>query len=205
MAKVTGYLRVSTSKQDSESQRAVVERYAIGRGLIVTDWVDETESGAKDWEARKLGDLIRTAQAGDVLIVSEVSRLARSLLGVLQMAKTMADNGAAVQVANINLAIDGSFNSQAMIVMMGLAAEWERSILMQRTKAGLENARAKAEEEGRAMGTRGKAKKYKLDSRKAEIVGLLAKEISKTAIAKLCGVSRQTLDAWIKLRIAEQQ
>ncbi len=80
MKLATGYLRVSTIKQDASSQRGVIERYASAHGLVVTAWIEETETGAKDWQARKLAEAV---QSGAVVIVSEVSRVARSLLGVL--------------------------------------------------------------------------------------------------------------------------
>ena len=200
MKQATGYLRVSTTKQDATSQRAVIERYASAHGLEICGWIEETESGAKDWQARKLAEAV---QSGAVVIVSEVSRVARSLLGVLEFGRDITAAGGELHIANINTALDGSFNAQAMVTMMGLAAEWERSILIQRTNAGLDNARAAAAAEGRAMRGRGKAKAYKLDGRAKEIEALLSKGVGKASIAKICEVTRQTLDDWIKRRAAE--
>lgn len=190
-----GYLRVSTTKQDATSQRTVIERYSAAAGIVIAEWIEETESGAKDWQARKLAEAV---ERGAVVVVSEVSRVARTLLGVLEFARDIGNKGGALHIANINITVDGSFNSQAMLTMMGLAAEWERSILIQRTRAGLDNAKAQAEQEGRTLARRGKSKKYKLDARAKEIDVLLAKGVGKSSIAKICEVSRQTLDDFLE-------
>ena len=77
-----GYVRVSTDKQETENQRYEVFKYANRKKLGNVEFVEETVSGRKSWKDRKLGNLIEEVQKGDILIVTELSRLGRSMLEI---------------------------------------------------------------------------------------------------------------------------
>lgn len=76
---IIGYLRVSTGKQNPANQQDEIRRFADSRNLSVSQWVTEVASGKKKGCDRKLGGLIRRMKRGDTLIVTEVSRLSRTL------------------------------------------------------------------------------------------------------------------------------
>ena len=75
------YLRVSTHTQDVENQKLSVLDYCNSQGIAPIEFVEDTTSGRRSWRDREIGRLLETADAGDVLVAAEVSRLARSTLG----------------------------------------------------------------------------------------------------------------------------
>jgi putative DNA-invertase from lambdoid prophage Rac len=77
---IYGYIRVSTDKQTTENQRYEILKFASDRKLSIDRWIEETISATKHLSHRKLGQLLDTMQEGDILIVTELSRLGRSLM-----------------------------------------------------------------------------------------------------------------------------
>ncbi len=80
---IIGYLRVSTGKQNPANQQDEIRRFADSRNLSVSQWVTEVASGKKKECDRKLGGLIRRMKHGDTLIVTEISRLSRTLTDLM--------------------------------------------------------------------------------------------------------------------------
>ena len=85
------YLRVSTHTQDVENQKLSVLDYCNSQGIAPIEFVEDTTSGRRSWRDREIGRLLETADAGDVLVAAEVSRLARSTLQVLELLQAAAD------------------------------------------------------------------------------------------------------------------
>ncbi len=77
MAKTIAYLRVSTEKQNLEKNKADILKLANVKRLGNVDFVQEKISGKVSWKERKLGAVINNMNAGDSLLVSELSRLGR--------------------------------------------------------------------------------------------------------------------------------
>ena len=78
--KTIGYLRVSTSQQDLENQKTSVSKYSDNM-----EYLTETVSGKVSWKDRELGKLVNTLENGDILVVSELSRLGRSFYEVMEL------------------------------------------------------------------------------------------------------------------------
>ncbi len=74
-----GYIRVSTDKQTVENQRFEINEFCKRQNLIVDGWIEETISGTKDYDKRKLGTLLKKVQKDDLIICAELSRLGRNL------------------------------------------------------------------------------------------------------------------------------
>ena len=81
--KTVAYLRVSTARQDAASQRLAILEFARREGFDVDDFVEATAPGRASETRRRLDELMTVLQSGDRLVVSELSRLGRSL-GQLQ-------------------------------------------------------------------------------------------------------------------------
>ena len=77
---VVAYLRVSTEKQFLENQREEITRFAEKNGMSIDKWYTETVSGSISSKERKLSGLLDKMRPGDSLIVTEISRLSRTLL-----------------------------------------------------------------------------------------------------------------------------
>lgn len=190
------YIRVSTDKQDLDNQRHGVIEYAKKHALEPLTFFEDTASGKKSWRERDLGKLLEQAKAGDIMLVAEISRLARSTLQVLEILQEAAGKEIGVHVAKSNMIMDGSLNSRITAVVLGLAAEIEREFISARTTEALAKRKAAGLPLGRRKGSVNIEKK--LDKRKEEIKSLLAKGVQKTAIARIAECSTATLYDWME-------
>ena len=195
---VYAYLRVSTDQQDVDNQRHGIYSYCNTRNLTQINFVEDTVSGRKKWRERKIGELLTaTMQPGDTLVVSEISRMARSTLQVLEILEIATDKCVAVHVVKQDMifAETPDMTSTIMATVLGLAAQIEREFVSQRTKEAL----AARKQAGMTLGRpRGPAARHKLDDREMEIRGLLDKRVNKRAIAKIVDCAPSTLYDWLK-------
>lgn len=189
------YIRVSTDKQDLDNQRHGVIEYARKNALEPLHFFEDTASGKKSWRERDLGKLLNQAQKGDVLLVAEISRLARSTLQVLEVLQEAAKKEIAVHVAKNNMVMDGSLNSRITAVVLGLAAEIEREFISARTTEALARRKAEGKPIGRRKGSKNRNKK--LDTKSDEIKDLLKKGVHKTSIARIMDCDPETLYRWM--------
>ncbi len=197
--KTIAYLRVSTDKQELKNQKIEILEYARKKELKIDDFMELQVSSRKTTQARQIDSLLETLQEGDALIVSELSRLGRSLGQIIQIVDTLIKRKVKFIAVKQGMTINGKSDIQTkvMVTMFGLFAEIERDLISERTKAGLAAARAKGKLLGRPKGTLGKSK---MDGKEEEIKDLLAKGVNKTAISKILGVSRTALHSFIKSR-----
>jgi len=197
MPRVFAYLRVSTDAQDVVNQRHGIEAYCPTRGFVAPLIIEDTASGRTPWQDRPLGKLIEGAEADDVLIVSEVSRLARSTLQVLEIMRQCIDKRVHLHVVKNGIVLDGSMQSKIVATVLGLAAEIERDFISSRTKEALAQRKAAGMQLGRPPGP---AKVLTLDKHAVMIDDYLAKGLNKRSIAKLVNVAPNTLYAWLRAR-----
>lgn len=189
------YLRVSTDAQDTDNQKHGILEYCQSQGLEPDAVHEDTVSGRADWRTRKIGQLLSVADKGDVLLVAEVSRLARSTLQVLEILQLAAERKVSIVVVKNGLRFDNSMQSKITATILGLAAEIERDFISMRTKESLAKLKNSGKVLGRPVGAN--AKSYKLDEKRSEIERYRKLGINNTAIAKLVGVSRPTLRDWL--------
>ena len=198
MPKTIAYVRVSTDKQDAESQLTGIRAYAIRSGIIIDEVLAETVSGFKvDLKERKLSDILAELATGDTLIVSETSRISRRLLDVLNTIQGLIERGINVITVKEGIEFKDDINSKVLAFAFGLSAEIERSLISARTKEGLARKRAEGVVLGRPVGS-GKPEHYKLHGKDEEILELLSKRVSKSAIARIFGVHRETLTRYMR-------
>ncbi len=193
---IYGYIRVSTDKQTVENQRFEINRYCESHQLIVHKWIEETISGTKDVEKRKLGPLLDNMRREDVLICAELSRLGRNLLMVMAILNECMKREIEVWTIKDNYRLGSDINSKVLAFAFGLSAEIERNLISQRTKEALARKRAEGVILGRPKGSLSKMKK--LTGKELEIKALLDKQVSKSAIARILGVHRLTVADFIK-------
>jgi DNA invertase Pin-like site-specific DNA recombinase len=201
MTAVYAYLRVSTDQQDVDNQRLGVVAYCAAKGLHAPIFVEDTASGKTDWKQRSIGNIIDQANAGDVIVASEVSRLARSLLQVLEIMRDCVTKQIHLHVVKNGFVLDGTMQAKVMATMFALAAEIERDFISSRTKEALQKKKAAGAHLGRPEGP---AKSLRLDAHAAKIDEYLAKKIDKRTVAKLLDVSPNTLYNWLKSRSPEK-
>ena len=197
--KTVAYLRVSTGSQDLANQKMAVLDYAKPQRFTVNRFVEAQVSSRKTPAERGIDDLLGTLDAGDRLIVSELSRLGRSLGQVIRIVNELVKRKVRFVAIKEGIRFEGKQDmpTKVMITLFGLFAEVERDLISQRTKEGLAAARAKGRLLGRPKGALGKSK---LDGKEEEIRLLLEKTVSKASIAKIVGVSRTALHHFIRTR-----
>lgn len=193
---VYGYIRVSTDKQTVENQRFEIENYCKERGLIVNAWIEETISGTKKVDERKLGKLLGKLKKDDTLICAELSRLGRNLLMIMSILNYCMEHEIRVWTIKDNYRLGDDITSKVLAFAFGLSAEIERNLISQRTKEALLRKKAEGVILGRPKGR--KSSYYKLTGKEKEIQDLINKGLSKVKIAKILGVNRNTLSNFIK-------
>lgn len=216
--KIRVYLRVSTEKQDEGSQRHAITEWLRSQGIdfAIVEWFAEKESGTKvAWENRKISAMLDESIAGDKILVTELNRIARNTVGVRTFVDRAVEKNIEVIAIREGMRIDGSPSSNMIVGIMASLAEMEAATTARRTKTGMQarkNTCAHGAEagtncgvcggiaEGRPIGRQpgAKGKNNKLSGREEEIHKLLGKGIGKSATAKIFGVSRQTLDTFLK-------
>lgn len=197
MPQIYAYLRVSTDAQDVANQRHGVVKYCADKRLLEPVFIEDTASGKTDWRDRPLGKIIERAGQGDIVVVSEVSRLARNTLQVLEIGRECITRGVHLHVAKNGIVFDDSMQSKIVATVLGLVAEIERDFISARTKEALAKRKAEGVKLGRPAGS---AKKLRLDPVAGKIDEYLKLGIDKRAIAKLLDVSPGTLYNWLSVR-----
>ena len=82
---IYGYIRVSSDKQTVENQRFEITNFCNKQNLNIDGWIEETISGTKNYDKRKLGALLKKVGKGDIIICSELSRLGRNLFMIMEI------------------------------------------------------------------------------------------------------------------------
>jgi len=193
---VYGYIRVSTDKQSVENQRYEINRFCERNVIVIGRWVEETMSGVRSMSDRQLGRMLKTMKKGDTIICSELSRLGRNLLMIMGILNECMSREIQVWTIKDNYRLGNDINCKVLAFAFGLSAEIERNLISQRTKEALARKRSEGVRLGRPKGSKSRA--IKLKGRELEIKALLDKRISKSAIARILGVHRLTVVAYVR-------
>jgi DNA invertase Pin-like site-specific DNA recombinase len=166
---IYGYVRVSTAHQNVENGRFEVANFAQKRGFPIGKWVTEQISSQKDLKKRKLSVLLKKVRKGDVIIATEISRLGRNILEIMEILEVCLKKECQVWTIKENYKLGVDIPSKVLAVVFGLVAEFERSLISSRTKEAL--ARVKAEGK-KTWATKGNAEIYaKIGYVKRKIAG----------------------------------
>lgn len=168
-----GYARTSTQKQDYglEDQIEKLEKY--GCGVIRREQVSSVA------ERPEFDTILDFIQEGDSLVVTTLSRFARSIKDLWTSVELLEQKGASLVVLDMDLDT-GTPNGRLMITLIGAINQWEREILLERQKVGI----ARAKEEGKYRGRADTARR-----KTSKIAALHAQGMKPSAIAKELGVS----------------
>lgn len=193
---VIGYLRVSTGKQHPANQKEEISRFAEKKNISVDRWVTEIASGSKSEKERKLGRLLKTMHAGDTLIVTEISRLSRTLTEIMSIMGKCLEKGIILHTTKEGYTFDDTINSKVLCFAFGLVAEIERNLISMRTKEALALRKAEGKVLGRRKGSYTKTKV--LIENKDNILNYLESGKSIGEICRTFGVSRDTFHKFRK-------
>lgn len=184
-------MRISTGGQELNNQRLAILDYAHRNQLQVDKFLETQASSRKTIKERGIDGLFSGVEPGDLILISELSRLGRSVGQIIQLVDEIIKRQVRLIAIKENIQLDGKqdIQSKMMVTMFGLFAEIERDLISERTKEGLIAARAKGKVLGRPKGNG----KSRLDGKETEITMLMGKKVPKASIAKIMGVSRATL------------
>ena len=174
-----GYIRVSSIDQNTARQLEGVQ----------VDQVFTEKASGKDTNRTELKRLIETVRPGDTVVVHSMDRLARNMIDLLGLVKELNGKGVFVEFAKERLTFTGEADHTGTLMMqiMGAVAEFERAIIKERQKEGIEIAKANGVyiKHGR--------KQEMTDDRITEIKERIAKGEPKAKVAKEMNISRDTL------------
>ena len=193
------YARVSSvsDRQSTDRQVADLRAFAQREGIEVVGEYEEHGSGAREDRPELLRCVEFLRRGGcSTLLVSEISRLGRTVKGVVNTIDELTKVGVNVYFLDINLWTllpDGTENPMAKIILtvLALGAELERKSIVGRLNSGRERAKAKGVRMGRPCGS--KMSDSDLLEKYPDVAKKLRKGMVMRDVAKLCGVSMTTV------------
>lgn len=179
---LVGYARISTDDQHLDLQRDAFDKAGCEKTF------EDKKSGTKS-DRPGLSAALDCVRAGDQLVVWRLDRLGRSLSDLIALVRRLNDKG--VQLRSLTEGIDtATINGKLTFHLFAALAEFERALVRERTKAGLEAARAR----GRLGGRR---HRLSADKRRHAVELYRAKDKTLREICTLMGISKPTLYAYV--------
>lgn len=160
-------------KTNCSNQHFAIKEYAKRNKLKVDKWVEENISSRKPLSKRELGVLMGKVVAGDTIIMTEISRLARNLYELSGILQDAINKDVKVISIKENYAFKNDLQSKIMAYTFGLAAEIERDLISNRIKMSLDKLKKQKVKLGRPFGTQSKC--LKLSKNRKKIKDLLEK------------------------------
>jgi DNA invertase Pin-like site-specific DNA recombinase len=200
---VYGYIRVSSDKQTVENQRFEINNFCEKEKIKIDGWIEETISGTKNYDKRKLGKLLNKVQKDDIIICSELSRLGRNLFMIMEILNQCMTKECRVWTIKDGYRLGDDIQSKVLAFAFGLSAEIERNLISQRTKEALARKKAEGVKLGRPVGR--KSSRVKLTGKEDYIRELRQQGVSISEIAKIYKVHRNTVSKFINEHIDNQE
>lgn len=189
------YLRVSTLEQNTEKNKIDVLKFANDKKLGNVNFIEEQISGKANFKNRLLGQILEKMHKDDVLIVPELSRIARSISQIFEVIDITKQKGIILYSIKENFSNnDKSITATVTTTVFALIAQIERALISLRTREALQAKKASGVKLGRPKG-KGKSK---LDLHQEDILKLVELKVPKTIIAKQYNTSVKNLYTYLK-------
>jgi len=172
-----GYARTSTADQDAGLAAQVRDLKAAGVEKVFREQVSSVA------KREKLGQALDYLRDGDVLVVSKLDRLARSIRDLMEIVEAINGRGASLRILGLQLDTSTA-TGKLMLGILGSVAEFERAIMLERQREGIAKAKAEGKYKGRAPTARAKSQ---------EVLKLLAAGKTEMAAALASGISRSSV------------
>lgn len=192
--KTVAYLRVSTAEQNSEKNKNDILHFANQHDLGKVHFVEEVCSGKTPWRERLIAQILEELNPKDVIIVSELSRLGRSMLECMEILAFATRKEISIYAVKGNWRLDETIQSKIIALAFSMAAEIERDLISQRTREALQFKKEQGMKLGRPKGVG----KSKLDAFRPEIESLLANGSTQKFVAQRYKTTEANLHNWLK-------
>jgi DNA invertase Pin-like site-specific DNA recombinase len=170
---IIGYARTSTLEQEAGLEAQLRDLKAAGCEKVFSEQVSSVA------QRQQLEAVIDFAREGDVMVVTKLDRLARSMLDLMGIKARLDAKGIELRILAINLDTSTP-TGKLMMNVLGSVAQFEREMMLERQREGIAKAKADGKYKGRAPTARAKA---------GEVAELKAQGLGPTAIAKRLGIS----------------
>lgn len=176
-----GYARTSTLKQEAGLEAQDRDLKAVGVEKIFTEQVSSVDA-----KRPQLATCLDFVREGDVLVITKIDRLARSVADLLRIVEQLQARGVALQI--LSLSIDtGTATGKLVLTMLGGIADFERSIMLERQREGI----AKAQREGKYANTG--RKNVTRNERADQVKALHTEGVGPAEIARKLGMGRTSV------------
>lgn len=177
-----GYIRVSTAEQNVERQEKQLDEYSLDE--IFIDY-----ASGKDTNRPQLQAALKHLRKGDTLIVQSMDRLARNLMDLRTLVKSLNEKGVEVKFLKESLTFNGDDSpmSNLLLSVMGAFAEFERTLIKERQKEGIAIAKSKGVYKGRKQSL---SAEQILELKRLDVAN---NSKHRAALARSFKISRQTL------------
>ena len=184
-----GYIRVSSFDQNPDRQ---LEGVALDR--VFTD-----KASGKDTQRPELESLLGFVRQGDILVVHSMDRLARNLDDLRRLVNELTERGVRIEFVKEGLTFTGEDSPMAKLLLsvMGAFGEFERALIRERQREGIELARKKGKYKGR--------KRSLSPEQVAALKERVAAGEKKAGLAREFGISRETLYQYLRADVERQE
>jgi DNA invertase Pin-like site-specific DNA recombinase len=176
---LVGYARTSTLDQRASIEAQVRHLSEAGCEKIFQEQVSSVDVARREELARAM-EFVRE---GDTLVVTKLDRLARSVAHLMDITEALQDRGVALRILDLGIDTGNATGKLVLTVLAGIA-EFEREIMLERQREGIEKARRAGKYKGRKPTARAKAD---------DVLALRDRGVGPTEIAKQLGIGRASV------------
>lgn len=148
---IIAYTRTYSNKQQNDNQKNAIEQFARKNNLTIDKWHTDIRGASRN--KNKLEAIIKTMEAGDTLIVADVTRLSRKLMEIMHLILLCIEKKITLYCLKEGYAFEDNVDSKTLAFTFGLVSEIESKLISTRTRESLEITRNKGVALGRPKGT----------------------------------------------------
>lgn len=188
------YIRTYTNKQSAETQQEMINSFAISHNIEIDKWYKDMGNGPRS--NRRIESLLKNMNAGDQLIVADITRLSRKMIEIMHLILLCIERKITLFSVSEGYTFEDNVDSKTLAFTFGFVSEIERKLISIRTKEALALTKSKGVVLGRPKGSQqmGRLLPYKDQIEK----DLKKENITYVALAKQYNVSLSSFKRFVK-------